>query len=47
MVYNDINLVAKNRPIDVNDDWARKPFVNFALLDNIKFSKKTTLPKIL
>jgi hypothetical protein len=47
MVYNDIDLVAKDRPIDNNDDWARKPFINFALLDNIKFSKKDKLPKTL
>jgi hypothetical protein len=47
MVYNEIDLVAKDRPIDNNDDWARKPFINFALLDNIKFSKKDKLPKTL
>jgi hypothetical protein len=47
IVYNDINFVAKDRPIDNNDDWARKPFINFALLDNIKFSKKDKLPKTL
>jgi hypothetical protein len=40
MVYNDVALVPTDRPIDKNDDWARKPNVNFALLDNMKYSKK-------
>ena len=39
MVYKDISLVPKNRPIDNNDDWARKPYINFALLDNLKYKK--------
>lgn len=42
VVYNDIKDVPTNRPIDTNDDWARKPFINFALLDNLKY-KKTAL----
>lgn len=40
IVYSDINLVPSERPIDNNDDWARKPNINFALLDNMKFKKK-------
>ena len=43
MVYSHIALVPKDRPIDNNDDWARKPNINFALLDNMKISKKTTI----
>jgi hypothetical protein len=47
MVYNDIVNVPSDRPIDVNDDWARKQYINFALLDNIKYSKKNMPNKIL
>ena len=39
-VYPSADLVEPGRPIDVNDDWARKPKVNFALLDNMKQGKK-------
>jgi hypothetical protein len=39
-VFESINLVPENLPIDYNDDWARKPKVNFALLDNSKNKKK-------
>jgi hypothetical protein len=35
--------VPKERPIDNNDDWARKPNINFALLDNMKVSKKSAV----
>lgn len=40
IVYGSADEVPADRPIDVNDDWARKPDVNFALLDNVKNSKK-------
>jgi hypothetical protein len=40
IVYKSADLVPNNRPIDYNDDWARKPNVNFALLDNMKNKKK-------
>lgn len=43
IVYPSASLVPKNRPIDNNDDWARKPIINFALLDNMKVSKKTPI----
>ncbi len=39
-VYNDINAVPSYRPIDKNDDYARIPNINFALLDNMKYNKK-------
>lgn len=39
-VYAEIEEVPTNRPIDTNDNYARIPNVNFALLDNMKFSKK-------
>jgi hypothetical protein len=39
-IYNDIKDVPKNRPIDTNDDYARLKEINFALLDNLKYSKK-------
>ena len=39
-VYANPNDLPCDRPVDVNDDWARKPNVNFALLDNMKVSKK-------
>lgn len=45
IVYPSIDSVPKERPIDTNDDWARKPNINFALLDNMKVSKKTAIPE--
>jgi hypothetical protein len=39
-IYNNINDVPIDRPIDKNDDYARMKDINFALLDNMKFSKK-------
>jgi hypothetical protein len=39
-VYANALLVPIDRPIDNNDDYARKPNINFALLDNMKVSKK-------
>lgn len=39
-VYNNINEIPIERPIDKNDDYARIKNINFALLDNMKFSKK-------
>jgi hypothetical protein len=41
MVYANKDLVPIDRPIDTNDDWARKPNINFALIDNMKVSKKS------
>ena len=43
VVYESQSLVPIERPIDTNDDWARKPEVNFALLDNMKVSKKAPI----
>jgi len=43
IVYPNALLVPKERPIDNNDDWARKPNINFALLDNMKVSKKSSV----
>jgi hypothetical protein len=43
IVYKSPILVPKERPIDNNDDWARKPNINFALLDNMKVSKKSAV----
>lgn len=40
IVYPNIPAVPSDRPVDYNDDWARKPNVNFALLDNMKNNKK-------
>lgn len=40
IVYPNIPAVPSDRPIDYNDDWARKPNINFALLDNMKNNKK-------
>lgn len=40
-VFQSKELVTENRPIDFNDDWARKSKINFALLDNMKVSKKS------
>lgn len=45
IVYPTKADVPKNRPIDNNDDWARVPDVNFALLDNMKVSKKSLVEK--
>jgi hypothetical protein len=39
-VYNSVNEVPIERAIDKNDDYARIKNINFALLDNMKFSKK-------
>ncbi len=39
-VYAEIEEVPTNRPIDTNDNYARMRNVNFALLDNMKYSKK-------
>jgi len=39
-VYSKVEEVPTNRPIDTNDNYARIPNVNFALLDNMKYSKK-------
>jgi hypothetical protein len=39
-VYAELEEVPTNRPIDTNDHYARLPNVNFALLDNMKFTKK-------
>lgn len=41
-VYARREDVPPDRPIDNNDDWARKPGVNFALLDNFKVPKKAS-----
>jgi len=43
IVYPRIDLVPNERPIDNNDDWARKPIINFALLDNQKVKKKSEI----
>ena len=43
-VYKSVDEVKENRPIDNNDDWARKPYINFALLDNMLVSKKKYIP---
>lgn len=40
-VYPSERLVPDDRPIDNNDDQARIPGVNFALLDNMKVPKKS------
>jgi hypothetical protein len=42
IVYKTINEVPIDRPVDNNDDYARTPKINFALLDNIKNNKKIT-----
>jgi hypothetical protein len=39
IVYKTPAEVPSERPIDTNDDWARKPNINFALLDNLKNKK--------
>jgi hypothetical protein len=40
-VYSRAVDVPSDRPIDTNDDWARIPAQNFALLDNFKVGKKS------
>jgi hypothetical protein len=45
-VYESENDVNENRPIDLKDREAIKPFINFALLDNIKSKKKTNQNKL-
>ncbi len=40
IVYARKEDVPPDRPIDFNDDWARKHRKNFALLDNLKNSKQ-------
>lgn len=42
-VYPSADQVPQDRPIDNNDDWARKPLINFALLDNMKVPKKSKI----
>ena len=42
-VYASVEEVPANRPIDTNDKFARIPNINFALLDNMKYSKKQTI----
>jgi hypothetical protein len=44
-VYDSVDSVPNDRPIDNNDDWARKPIVNFALLNNMKIPKKSIINK--
>jgi len=44
IVYPRFDMVPKERPVDNNDDWARKPGINFALLDNLKIPKKSKIP---
>jgi len=43
IVYPRIDLVPSERPIDNNDDLARKLGINFALLDNQKVKKKSEI----
>lgn len=45
IVYKSLNEVPENRPIDINDDYARKALINFALLDNMKVNKKSIIQK--
>jgi len=42
-VYASLEEVPADRPIDTNDKFARIPNINFALLDNMKYSKKQTI----
>ena len=42
-VYSSLDEVPTDRPIDTNDKFARIPNINFALLDNMKYSKKQTI----
>jgi len=39
-VYKSLDDVPDGMPVDNNDDWARKPDISFALLDNFKNKKK-------
>lgn len=39
-VYTRIEDLDEKRPIDINDDYARIPNINFALLDNLKNKKQ-------
>jgi hypothetical protein len=41
IVYQSSSEVPPKRPIDTNDDFARLPIINFALLDNMKNKKKS------
>lgn len=41
IVYKSLDEVPADRPVDVNDDYARMAGINFALLDNMKVSKKS------
>jgi len=42
-VYPSLGDLPSERPVDINDDWARLPHINFALLDNMKISKKSVV----
>lgn len=42
IVCDSIKSVPPDRPVDNNDDFARVPKINFALLDNNKNNKKNT-----
>lgn len=44
-VYSDISDVPDFVPIDNNDDWARQPSVNFALLDNNVYKKRDQIKR--
>jgi hypothetical protein len=39
-IYTTIKDLNEDRPVDINDDYARIPNINFALLDNMKNKKK-------
>lgn len=39
-VYKSLEEVEDGRPVDVNDDYARIPDINFALIDNFTIGKK-------
>lgn len=41
IVFKSISEVPRGLPIDNNDDYARMPEINFALIDNMKVGKKT------
>jgi hypothetical protein len=45
IVFPNQEAVPQGFPIDNNDDFARKPFINFALLDNMKVSKKQPIAR--
>ena len=40
IVYTSPLFVPEDRPVDSNDDYARTPKINFALLDNLKNKKQ-------